>query len=275
MSLFTPDQSPLGKQSAYQTQYDPKQLFPIPRLAKREEIAVPEALPFHGVDYWNCFELSWLDDAGKPMVALAEISLAADSINLVESKSLKLYFNSFNQTAFASSQIVANTIKQDLAAAAEGEVDVKLTLLADLQPQTLATWAEYQCLDHMQVEVDCYQPNPEFLIAHGEQVTEHLCSHVLKSNCLVTGQPDWGSVLIVYRGAQIQHEGLLKYLISFREHNEFHEQCVERIFMDIMRQCQPEQLTVYARYTRRGGIDINPFRSNFEKPYPNTRLVRQ
>jgi 7-cyano-7-deazaguanine reductase len=259
-----PEASPLGKPTAYQAEYAPSLLFPIAREPKRAEIGVGGTLPFFGVDIWNAYELSWLNLRGKPQVAIATFTVPADSPHIVESKSFKLYLNSFNQTRLASSEALADLLRADLSDGFGAPVQVKLTLpdaFASLRMGEL----EGLLLDRLDIEAAGYMPNPSLLKAnHAEAIVEEtLVSHLLKSNCLVTGQPDWGSVQIRYVGAQIDQEGLLQYLIGFRNHNEFHEQCVERIFMDLLRQCRPQKLSVYARYTRRGGLDINPWRSNF------------
>lgn len=277
MSL--PEQSPLGKPSAYKTEYDPTLLFPIPRQPKRTEIGLAQgrALPFFGVDIWNAYELSWLNMKGKPQVALASFIIPADTPNIVESKSFKLYLNSFNQSKIASPEALQQLLHHDLSEATGGTVQVRLVTEADLGTQKMAE-LDGVPLDRLDIETDIYEPAPHLLHAAQDEspVEETLVSHLLKSNCLVTGQPDWGSVQIRYVGAPINQEGLLKYLISFRNHNEFHEQCVERIFTDVMRQCKPVKLAVYARYTRRGGLDINPFRTNFNTPWPdNRRNARQ
>ncbi|WP_136413268.1 NADPH-dependent 7-cyano-7-deazaguanine reductase QueF [Herbaspirillum sp. ST 5-3] len=273
-----PEASPLGKPTSYQAEYAPSLLFPISRQQKREEIGIAGTLPFFGVDIWNAYELSWLNLRGKPQVAIATFTVPADSPNIIESKSFKLYLNSFNQTKLASPDALMELLRTDLMNEFGAPVQVKLTMpdaFATLQMGEL----EGLLLDRLDIEVTEYTPNPALLKAnHAEaMVEETLVSHLLKSNCLVTGQPDWGSVQIRYVGAQIDQEGLLQYLIGFRNHNEFHEQCVERIFMDILRQCRPQKLAVYARYTRRGGLDINPWRSNFttgQRP-SNLRNARQ
>lgn len=278
VSSNTPEQSLLGKSAAYKAEYDSSLLFPISRQGKRTEIGIVSALPFFGMDIWNAYEISWLNLRGKPQVALASILVPADSPNIIESKSFKLYLNSFNQTRLDDTGALLRLLQQDLSAAAGAHVQVNLTMpdqFGQLQMQELSG----TLLDRLDIEVDSYTPDPGLLHAdHAEApVEETLVSHLLKSNCLVTGQPDWGSVQIHYVGAQINQEGLLRYLIGFRNHNEFHEQCVERIFVDIMRQCKPQKLSVYARYTRRGGLDINPWRSNFstaQKP-SNARNARQ
>jgi 7-cyano-7-deazaguanine reductase len=271
------EQSPLGKTAAYQTQYAPELLFPIPRQEKRDELQLSGTLPFFGVDIWNAYELSWLNLRGKPQVAIAAITVPADSPNIIESKSFKLYLNSFNQTRLANPDALLALLRDDLAAGFGAPVHIALTLQEAFSSLKMGE-LDGVLLDRLDVEVDQYTPSPALLhAAHGEApVEETLVSHLLKSNCLVTGQPDWGSVQVHYVGPQIDQEGLLRYLIGFREHNEFHEQCVERIFVDILRQCQPQKLAVYARYTRRGGLDINPWRSNFTGPRPpNLRTARQ
>ncbi|KAI3592360.1 NADPH-dependent 7-cyano-7-deazaguanine reductase [Cupriavidus sp. U2] len=277
--MTLPEHSPLGKPSAYKTEYDPTLLFPIPRQPKRTEIGLPEgkALPFFGVDIWNAYEVSWLNLKGKPQVALATFIIPADTPNIVESKSFKLYLNSFNQSKLASAEALQQLLHHDLSDATGGTVQVRLVTESDLGTQKMGE-LDGLLLDRLDIETDVYEPDPTLLKADQDEspVEESLVSHLLKSNCLVTGQPDWASVQIRYVGAPIDQEGLLKYLISFRNHNEFHEQCVERIFTDVMRMCKPVKLAVYARYTRRGGLDINPFRTNFNTPWPdNRRNARQ
>ncbi|UJB34184.1 NADPH-dependent 7-cyano-7-deazaguanine reductase QueF [Chromobacterium sp. Beijing] len=274
---MSPEQSPLGKTVSYQDHYDPHLLFPIPRQAKRDEIGVDAAaLPFAGVDIWTGFELSWLNARGKPQVGIAAFRIPADSPNLIESKSFKLYLNSYNQTRMAGLDALRRQLAADLSAAAGKPIGVDIMLPQQFGGETVAELAG-DCIDDLDIEVDNYAPCPQILRADaGDIVSETLCSHLLKSNCLVTGQPDWGSVQIRYTGPRLDREALLRYLIGFRQHNEFHEQCVERIFTDLLRACAPSRLTVYARYTRRGGLDINPFRSNCgEMPVGNTRTARQ
>ncbi|MCK4623005.1 MAG: NADPH-dependent 7-cyano-7-deazaguanine reductase QueF [Desulfuromonadales bacterium] len=267
----------LGKTTEYVCDYDPQLLCPFPRQIKRDVIGVTGELPFQGYDIWNAFELSWLNLKGKPIVAMGEFHFPCVSPNLIESKSCKLYLNSFNQTRFIDFADVEQRMIADLSAAAGAGVRVRLfdsDQFAAEQIQPLPG----ECIDDLDIEVDKYSLDPALLENSADpdrQVEETLHSHLLKSNCLVTNQPDWGSVLIRYRGGKIDREALLRYLISFRQHSEFHEQCVERIFVDLMRYCQPQQLTVYARYTRRGGLDINPFRSNYEVRIANLRTARQ
>ena len=279
--MSTPDHpgaSPLGKPAVYQAQYDPSLLFPIARQGKRDELGISGTLPFFGIDIWNAYELSWLNLRGKPQVAIATVTVPADSPNIIESKSFKLYLNSFNQTKLTNSDALLDLLRADLSAGFGAPVQIALTA-ADAFVQVKMGELEGLLLDRLDIEVTHYTPDATLLQADAQlpAVEETLVSHLLKSNCLVTGQPDWGSVQIHYVGAQINQEGLLKYLIGFREHNEFHEQCVERIFMDVLRQCKPQKLAVYARYTRRGGLDINPWRSNFttgQRP-SNLRNARQ
>jgi 7-cyano-7-deazaguanine reductase len=274
----TPDLSPLGQASSYQADYASSLLFPIARQGKRDELQLHGTLPFFGVDIWNAYELSWLNARGKPQVAIARFTVPADSPNIIESKSLKLYLNGFNQTRLASTEDLLALLRADLSAGCGAAVQVSLTAQDDFAGVAMGE-LDGLLLDRLDIEVDQYTPNPGLLRADQSAVPveEKLVSHLLKSNCLVTGQPDWGSVQIHYAGAQIEQEGLLRYLIGFRQHNEFHEQCVERIFVDILRQCQPQKLAVYARYTRRGGLDINPWRSNFTSAQPpsNARNARQ
>ena len=267
--------SPLGKRSDYISHYAPELLFPISRQAKREEIGITHTLPFFGYDLWNAYEISWLNKKGKPIVATANIIVPAESSHIFESKSLKLYLNSLNQTHFNSTQEVENVIISDLSQATRSNVVVTLAPISNVSESFENL--EGFCLDELDVEIKDYSPTPHVLaVDHKKQVTETLHSHLLKSNCLVTNQPDWGSIEIRYTGAQIDHASLLKYLVSLRNHNEFHEQCVEGIFMTILKRCKPSALTVYARYTRRGGLDINPFRSTDARfSIRNPRLLRQ
>jgi 7-cyano-7-deazaguanine reductase len=270
------EKSVLGKSTVYDSTYDSEKLFPISRQAKRDEIDVPKPLPFYGFDFWNHYEVSWLNESGKPIVALAEISYSCESPNIIESKSMKLYFNTLNNTHFKDVQTVQAMIKKDLSAAVKAPVDVRLRLVKGESLEKFFTRFDGICLDDLDVTCSIYTPDASLLKLEKESVSEIVYSDLLKSNCLVTKQPDWASVQITYSGQQINHASLLQYLVSYRNHNEFHEQCIERIFMDIMRECQPEQLTVYGRYTRRGGLDINPYRSTIKSDrLINPRLCRQ
>ncbi|WP_460418586.1 NADPH-dependent 7-cyano-7-deazaguanine reductase QueF [Pseudomonas sp. microsymbiont 2] len=271
------EHSPLGKSSEYIATYTPSLLFPIPRLAKWAELGVSgDALPWQGVDFWNCFELSWLLPSGKPVVAIGEFAIPCDSPNIIESKSFKLYLNSLNQTVFESLDALQACLVKDLSAAAGKPVAVKVSTLAEVEGQGV-TALPGQCIDALDVSISNYeQPQPELLRCSSERVVEETVhSHLLKSNCPVTGQPDWGSVVVEYKGRALDHASLLTYLISFRQHADFHEQCVERIYLDLKNLLKPEHLTVYARYVRRGGLDINPYRSTGAINPQNLRLVRQ
>ena len=278
-----PEQSQLGKNSAYVDQYDASLLFPIPRAVKREELGILGSPIFFGADLWTAFELSWLNLKGKPQVAIAHITVPAESTHIIESKSLKLYLNSFNATSFVDVQAVRDCMRDDLDTALwhGGKIlarcGVKVILPEEFDKEPVHELDGLN-LDRMDIECKHYQPAPELLKAQQDEapVTETFVSHLLKSNCLVTGQPDWGSVQISYSGDQIDQAGLLQYIVSFRNHNEFHEQCVERIFMDIWTRCKPLKLSVYARYTRRGGLDINPWRTSHpQSPPKNIRTARQ
>jgi 7-cyano-7-deazaguanine reductase len=271
------EHSPLGKSSEYIATYTPSLLFPIPRAAKWAELGLSaETLPYKGVDFWNCFELSWLLPSGKPVVAIGEFCIPADSPNIIESKSFKLYLNSLNQTPFESVPVLVACLEKDLSAAAGKPVGVRVLSLAEAQAQGV-TALPGTCIDELDIVISNYErPQPELLRCdEGRVVEESLHSHLLKSNCPVTSQPDWGSVVVHYRGAALDHASFLAYLVSFRQHSDFHEQCVERIFMDLQRLLKPETLTVYARYVRRGGLDINPYRSTQATRFENLRLVRQ
>jgi len=268
--------STLGKAVAWPRHYDPSLLFAIARAGKRAELGVGAELPFHGFDVWNAYELGWLDARGKPRVALGEFRIPADSPQLIESKSFKLYLGSLAQHRLDSSDALRALLAHDLAQAAGSAVSVMLTAVTSAAVRIEPLPGEL--IDELPISVDHYgPPRAEFLrIDEGSAVEETLVSHLLRSNCPVTGQPDWGSVQIAYRGPRIDRAGLLRYLIGFRQHNEFHEQCVERMFVDVMARCAPSQLSVYARYTRRGGLDINPWRSNRRGFDPgNPRTSRQ
>ncbi|MGS2743039.1 NADPH-dependent 7-cyano-7-deazaguanine reductase QueF [Halomonas sp. LS-001] len=267
--------APLGQESSYPEQYDASLLYPIARAANRAPLGIYEdALPFIGADEWHAFEMSWLNQRGKPMVAVARFTLPADSSHLIESKSWKLYLNSFNQTRFASLEEVIEYLTHDLSRVAGATVNVELLDVDSdaLMPRPLPG----ECLDELDIEVADYTPSANHLSVGDEWVEETLYSHLLKSNCPVTGQPDWGSVLIRYKGRKVEREGLLRYVIGYRQHQDFHEHCVEHIFMDLMRIAAPEELLVLARYVRRGGLDISPWRATpgMSPPSP-LRLARQ
>ena len=291
----TPEQSQLGKATAYPDQYAPQTLFPIARQPQRSELGMTAgtALPFTGADLWTGYELSWLNPRGKPQVALVQVAVPCETPCIVESKSFKLYLNSFSNSRFVSADAVRQRISEDVGVsvwqpvasvsqqasggAPPSTVGVRLVLPEQFAAQSVQE-LEGLSLDRLDVECSDYQPAPHWLRADTAEsaVTETLTSHLLRSNCPVTQQPDWGDIQISYSGAPIDQEGLLRYIVSLRNHNGFHEHCVERIFMDILRHCRPSRLTVYARYTRRGGLDINPLRTNHPGPLPpNVRTARQ
>ncbi|WP_254413648.1 NADPH-dependent 7-cyano-7-deazaguanine reductase QueF [Vibrio furnissii] len=267
----------LGKKTEYANQYDPSLLQPVPRSLNRNDLHLGDTLPFLGCDLWTLYELSWLNDNGLPQVAIGEVAIPATSANLIESKSFKLYLNSFNQTRFSTWADVQARLQHDLSACAGETVHVEVKPIAAYTAQPIVTM-QGDCIDDQDITITSYAFDDTLLAdaTSDDVVEETLHSHLLKSNCLITNQPDWGSVEITYRGPKINREALLRYIVSFREHNEFHEQCVERIFTDITRYCHPEHLTVLARYTRRGGLDINPYRSTEQAaPSHNQRMARQ
>ncbi len=280
--MNSPEQSGLGKPTRYSGEYDPTLLYPLPREPMRAEIGVAQPI-FFGADLWTAFELGWLNLRGKPQVALAHFMVPCETRNIIESKSFKLYLNSFSDSRFADAAAVSACIRGDLAEAlwrggpAQSAIGVSLIEPAQFEAQKVREF-DGLCLDRLDLECSHYTPAPQFLCASfSEQpVSEVLYSNLLKSNCPVTGQPDWGSIQISYSGPQIEQGGLLQYLVSFRQHNGFHEQCVEQIFMDLWTRCKPAKLSVYARYTRRGGLDINPFRTSHPQRLPaNVRNARQ
>ncbi|MFT7200159.1 MAG: 7-cyano-7-deazaguanine reductase [Glaciecola sp.] len=273
------DHLSLGKKVEYAKEYDNSLLQRVARSLSRDSINLPKQLPFHGTDIWNGYELSWLNTKGKPQVAILRCEVPITSPNLIESKSFKLYLNSLNQSQFANVDEVTQVLSRDLSNCAGENVTVHVIPSTQFDSIRFGQFSGI-CIDDLDIEINDFDITPELLKLNPSTKTQEPCSetlvsHLLKSNCLITNQPDWGSILIKYTGSPISREGLLRYLISFRQHNEFHEQCVERIFYDILQQCKPQKLTVYARYTRRGGLDINPFRSNFEAPYQDARLARQ
>ena len=268
----------LGKTTDYKSEYAPELLQGVPRALNREDLNLDGDLPFYGEDVWYGYELSWLEPGGKPRVAVAEFRFSCNSVNLVESKSFKLYLNSLNQSRFADSAAVEKTLTEDLTKVAQGDVTVTLFDVDDCPPLAISAIDAIK-IDNIDLTVDGFEFDREILKTAcadtSDIVEEKLVSHLLKSNCLITNQPDWGSVYISYKGPAINHKVLLSYIISFRMHNEFHEQCVERIYTDIMEFCQCQSLTVFARYTRRGGLDINPYRSSENTSAPQNRTLRQ
>ena len=271
---------PLGQSTQYPDQYDPSLLYPIARAVNREKLGLKEGqrLPFVGIDIWNAFELSWLNKKGKPQIALAEFQIPADSPNMIESKSFKLYLNSLNNTCFEDEHEVKERLIADLSAVAGSKITSRIYPTEAIAKQGIQEMSGV-LMDRLDIEVDPNLPADRSLLRVNESfgpIEQCLVSHLLKSNCPVTGQPDWASIQIRYQGRPILEEGLLRYLIGFRQLGEFHEHCVETIFMDIKRECKPEKLSVYARYTRRGGLDINPFRTDHNSPWPeNIRHARQ
>lgn len=268
---FCIDLGALGKKTKYQETYAPELLHPVPRSLARNKVGFQGKLPFHGVDIWTGFELSWLNLKGKPLISCADIRVPYDSPFLIESKSLKLYLNSFNQTCFEDAASVQQVMQCDLSRVAEGSVEVLLYPAEQLRSQEFSGI----CLDDLDISIESYSPQPDLLKSTPELVQEKLYSHLLKSNCLATGQPDWGTLYIHYAGPQIDHASLLRYIISYRRHSGFAEHIVEQTFHDLLQSCASLKLTVYARFTRRGGLDINPFRSNFEETPINYKLLRQ
>ncbi|WP_257263129.1 NADPH-dependent 7-cyano-7-deazaguanine reductase QueF [Endozoicomonas sp. ONNA2] len=274
--------SPLGKISGYKSVYDPSLLFAIERQDKRKELGIdPDHLPFYGRDLWYGYELSWLNLSGKPVVRVARFELPCSSPCLIESKSFKLYLNSFNQSRFASAEEVAGRIARDLSAVAKAPVAVRLYTINEFESRAFDP-APGTNIDEADVIVDCYQYDPTLLArstmreaADNGLVSETLHTHLLKSNCPVTGQPDWGTLVVSYRGEQVDHASLLKYVCSFRDHQEFHEQCVERVLVDLQKHYRFAELTVYAQYLRRGGLDINPWRSTLDIQPGALRFIRQ
>lgn len=267
--------NPLGKPSSYPSTYSPDLLYPVPRIDARQATGIGSELPFSGLDLWNAWELTWLNNDGKPMVATAEIRVPADSPCIIESKSLKLYLNSLSMTRYSDEKALTAVIRNDLSTTAGGDVRVTIVPVSHWGAQQLANLPG-SCIDDLAASTSTGGVDSSLLVTHREPVTlEELHSHLLYSNCPVTNQPDSGSILIRYSGPEIDRTGLLNYLVSYRQHNDFHEACIERIFVDIAEQCAPTQLTVYGRYNRRGGLDINPFRSDFESEVENVRLWRQ
>lgn len=270
----------LGKTTQYCSNYDANLLQAVPRSLNRNDLALNEAeLPFQGEDVWYGYELSWLNSKGKPVVAVAEFRFPCTSVNIVESKSFKLYLNSFNQSKFASKELVEQTLTNDLSNTCQGVAQVRLFAVDQCTALAIAP-SSAKCIDDIDISIDNYEFDGSILEAAQTNESDdikkvHLVSHLLKSNCLITNQPDWASLYISYQGKEISEEALLRYIISFRQHNEFHEQCVERIFCDLQKYCQLTQLTVFARYTRRGGLDINPYRSTDNNIAPELRTLRQ
>ncbi len=267
---------PLGRPVSAGSTYDPDQLRPIPRKFGRTTIGIINGrpLPFLGEDIWNCWELSWLDSNGKPAIAVAEIRIPATTPNMVESKSMKLYINSFSMTRLESPKMVRQILARDISRITEGPVFVRLILPEDFgkipinEPQGI-------CIDQQNINITEFRVNPDLLIVEKQRVSETLFSRLIRTICPVTGQPDWATVYLTYTGPRIHPDSLLRYFISFRQHQGFHESCAEMMFCQIFQACKPDKLTLSARFTRRGGIDINPFRSTEISSGPNLRDFRQ
>jgi 7-cyano-7-deazaguanine reductase len=267
--------APLGHATGYPDTYDAKLLFPVPRAPQREEIGIAGVLPFTGADVWTAFELTWLDPHGKPVVAIAYFAVPATSPAIVESKSVKLYFGSFAQSRFDDGAAVSGAIVRDLSAAVGAPVTLELVAPAAFHRLRIALLPG-ESLDDLPIAADRHEVDPGLLAAGGPAAAETLRTDLFRSVCPITGQPDYASVAVAYRGPRIDRAALLRYLVSYRTHPGFHEHCVERIFVDLAAACRCEALTVHARFTRRGGIDINPFRSNAGAAVPvNVRTPRQ
>ncbi len=271
MTVMSADQ-----RTKYLTTYTPSLLDPIARRGQRQALGLADDnLPFEGEDVWRAYEFTWLNEKGKPEVAVADFVMAGDSINLIESKSLKLYLGSYANTVFKYRDEVIRTLKSDLTDTVQAPVDVSLADLNEIQREGIGQFGGTS-LDELDIDFVDYLCNPDLLELEGSvNVRENLHTHLFRSLCPLTGQPDFASVQVQYKGAGISHVGLLRYLISYREHAEFAEQVAERIFVDIMKRCSPKQLGVTARYTRRGGIEINAYRSFGESLPPGVRLWRQ
>lgn len=264
----------LGKHTPLVREYAPQLLYAIPRSAARQDLGLREPVPFHGVDVWHAYEMSWLDNHGKPVVRVGRFEVPASSPNMVESKSFKLYLNSLNNTQFTGDAEARATIVADISAVAGERVELELLSIDDAA--LAGSQLPGECLDDLPVALYAGEPEAQQLqVKAGHVVEEAVYSHLLRSLCPVTGQPDWATVWLHYRGAAIEHSSLLQYLIAYREHQEFHEQCLERMFCDIAARCAPQFLNLQAFYTRRGGLDINPFRSTDANARPRPRLNRQ
>ena len=266
---------PLGHATDYPDAYDASLLFAVSRAPQRGEIGIGSDLPFTGADVWTAFEHTWLEPSGKPRIAIATLTVPVTSPSIVESKSVKLYLGSFAQSRFADEEAVRATIARDIGAAVGAPVEVALLPQTGFASQSLAELAG-ESIDGEAIVTDRFEVDPSSLRATGPAVSETLRTDLFRSVCPVTGQPDYASIAIAYRGPRIDRAGLLRYLVSYRRHAGFHEHCAERIFVDLAARCDCQALTVHARFTRRGGLDINPFRTNAGAALPaNVRTPRQ
>ena len=264
----------LGKHTPVVDEYSPQLLYPIPRSEGRNRLGLTAPLPFTGVDLWHAYEMSWLDVTGKPVVRVGRFTIPANSLNMVESKSFKLYLNSLNNTRFVDEDKARSVIVGDISAVTGSEVTLELFEADALS--LVGAELDGVCLDELSISATTEAPGAQLLRVSEAQVQEErVYSHLLRSLCPVTGQPDWATVWIHYRGAALEHRALLQYIVAYRQHQEFHEQCVERMFNDIYTRIVPDFLHIQAFYTRRGGLDINPLRSTDALATALPRLNRQ
>ncbi len=264
---------PLGAQTQYQDGYEKSLLHPMARAEGRQAVGL-DGWQLAGEDQWTAYEFSWLNARGKPEVAELSFNVPVTSPNIIESKSMKLYLNGFSQTRFPNAQELLATLERDLSGGFGCTITVNLRGVNTVEKTGLLPG---QCLDDLDIDIDVYDYSPELLLCEDRAAeAEHrLYSHGFRSLCPVTGQPDWASIAIDYRGVTIEPARLLRYLVSYRNHQAFHETTIERIFTDIWQRCSPERLSVYGRFLRRGGIDINPYRSSEDDVAPQIRVARQ
>jgi 7-cyano-7-deazaguanine reductase len=270
-------ENPLGGNSPYPDKYDPGILYPIPRWPARSLLDIDKKILMYGIDHWHAYEISWLAEDGKPQVALGEFFFSSESENIVESKSLKLYLHSLNQERYPSAEAVTKLISKDLSAISRSEVMVVLHALRHVGASPPASHMA-KSIDRHKITAIGDQPDPTLLEIEDQIVfDDELRSDLFRSNCPVTGQPDWASFDIQYTGAKINEASLLSYLCSYREHQGYHEECAERIYRDILQACRPEEMRVALNFLRRGGLDINVYRSTqpLLSKSVNPRLARQ
>lgn len=259
--MGTISDSPLGKAARYPEAYDATLLYPVERAPQREALGVVGEVPFHGADRWTAWELAWLDGSGRPCAGIARFSVPCTSRSVVESKSVKLWLVSLNNARFDGVDALRATLSRDLSGATGAGVDVDVAL-PDRWSSLARAEPDGASIDDVVPGAFPGVPDPSLLRSGGAPVDETLVTRAFRSLCPVTGQPDYATISIDYRGPAIDRAGLLAYLIGYRHHPGFHEHCVESIYMDVLRACGPQRLTVEARFTRRGGVDINPFRSS-------------